>query len=171
MVEPPKDHSGTAPAEPVIFEATLTPHRSLSARGFVVLMAAVCLISFTAGLVFFLVGAWPVIGFLGLDVGLIYLAFRVNYRRGTAYETLRLTPNDLVVDRVDPRGRARRWRFQAHWLQVLIDDPPRHDSQLVLRSHGRSLTIAGFLTARERAEVARALRRALVDARAMWATD
>jgi uncharacterized membrane protein len=155
----------------VVFDARLTPHRSLSARGFVVLMAAVCLISFSAGLVFFLVGAWPVIGFLGLDVGLIYVAFRVNYRRGTTYETLRLTPSGLTVDRVDHQGRACRWRFQAHWLQVLIDDPPRHDSQLVLRSHGRSLTIGSFLTARERAEVARALRTALVEAKATPAID
>ena len=161
MVEQPRDDPGAPSAEPVIFNARLTPHRSLSERGFVVLMAAVCLISFSAGLVFFLVGAWPVIGFLGFDVGLIYLAFRINYRRGTTYETLRLTPSSLTIDRVDPRGRARRWRFQAHWLQVLIDDPPRHDSQLVLRSHGRSLTIASFLTARERGQVATALKQAL----------
>ena len=116
MAEEPRDNPSPAPAEPVIFHARLTPHRSLSERGFVVLMVAVCLISFTAGLVFFLMGAWPVIGFLGLDVGLIYLAFRINYRRGTIYETLRLTPSGLTVDRVDHRGRARRWRFQAHWM-------------------------------------------------------
>ena len=165
MLEEPRDTRSPAPAEPVIFDARLTPHRSLSERGFVVLMAAVCLISFTAGLVFFLMGAWPVIGFLGLDVGLIYGAFRINYRRGTVFETLRLTPSGLTVDRVDHRGRARRWYFQAHWLQVLIDDPPRHHSQLVLRSHGRSLTIASFLTARERGQVATGLRQALAKLR------
>jgi uncharacterized membrane protein len=137
----------------VVFDARLTPHRSLPERGFVILMAAICVVSFTAGLVFFLVGAWPVIGFLGLDVVLIYVAFRVNYRRGTMYETLRLTPGSLTIDRVNHWGERRQWRFQPHWLQVLIDDPPRHDSQLVLRSHGESLAIGGFLTDEERARL------------------
>ena len=146
---------------PLLFDAHLTPHRSLSPRGFVVLMSAICAVSFGAGLVFFLVGAWPVVGFLGLDVLLIYLAFRVNYRHGRMYEQVELAPDRLVVRRVDHWGKERRWDFQPTWLQVLIDEPPDHDSRLTLRSHGRSLDIGGFLTAEERLDLAKALRRAL----------
>ena len=147
--------------EAVLFDAVLTPHRSLSPRGFFLLMAAICLVSFSAGLGFFLVGAWPVIGFLGLDVLLIYLAFKINYRHARAYETLHLTRERLLIHRVDHWGAVSEWRFQPTWLQVVIDDPPRPNSQLVVRSHGKSLAIGAFLTPEERFDLAKALRDAL----------
>ena len=149
----------------LLFDALLTPHRSLGPRGFVILMAGVCMISFIAGLAFYLAGAWPVVGFMGLDVALIYLAFRINYRRATMYETLRLTRAGLTVERVNHWGARATWTFQPAWLQVLMDDPPAHDSQLTLRSHGRSLAIGAFLTPEERLDLAKALRDALNQAR------
>ncbi len=161
-----EDHSGATADEPVYFDVLMTPHRSLPPQGFVILMAAVGLISFGAGVVFFLVGAWPVIGFLGLDVLLIYMAFRFNYRQARMYESLRLTADRLEVRRVDHRGDEASWQFQPTWLQVMIDEPPRLNSPLTLRSHGRSLVIGAFLTPDEKLELARALRSALVEARA-----
>ena len=151
--------------EQVLFDAVLTPHCSLSRQGFFVLMAAICAVSFTAGLFFFLAGAWPVVGFLGLDVLLIYIAFRINYRRARMYETLHLTSEALTVRRVDPWGGETRWRFKPTWLQVLLDDPPARGSPLTLRSHGKSLASGGFLTAEERRDLATALRAALGEAR------
>src|SRR3546814_1874361 len=71
---------------PALFDVELRPHRSLSPRGFLLLMALICAISFTGGLFFYLMGAWPVIGFMGADVLLIYLAFRINYRSGHLVE-------------------------------------------------------------------------------------
>ena len=178
----PKDPTAEAlrPDQP-LFDAELTPHRSLSPRGFLFLMTGVCFISFTGGLAFFLMGAWPVIGFLGADVLLIYLAFKINYRRGRLVERLHLTRDKLTVSRVWPGGRARSWEFQPNWLQVICNDPappatgphgvgaagmPANvkDNPLILRSHGRSLTIGSFLTHQERSEVAAALRQALVHA-------
>jgi len=158
MVEPVARNS-------VLFDAKLTPHRSLSPRGFMVLMAVICVISFVAGMMFYLAGAWPVVGFLGLDVLLIYVAFRVNYHHGRMFETLELTQQDLILRRVDHWGKASHWRFQPAWLQVLIDEPPAHDSQLILRSHGRSVTVGAFLTPDERLDLAKALRRALAELR------
>ncbi|MDZ7714358.1 MAG: DUF2244 domain-containing protein [Rhodovibrio sp.] len=102
----------------VVFDAILTPHRSLSKRGFTLLMTGVCVVSFTAGLGFFLIGAWPVVGFMGLDVLLIYGAFKLNFRAARLYETVTLTRDDLTVRRVSPRGDSQIWRFQPAWLQV-----------------------------------------------------
>ena len=73
------DDNNPAP-EPTLFSAIITPHRSLSGTGFLVVMALVGGLSFIGGMFFFLLGAWPVIGFLGLDVLLVYWAFRANYR-------------------------------------------------------------------------------------------
>lgn len=148
-----------------LFDAELRPHRSLSPHGFLLLMTGICAISFAGGLAFYLAGAWPVIGFLGADVLLIYLAFKINYRSGRLVETLYMTRDILTVRRVWPGGKSRTWEFQPAWLQVELADPPRHDSPLVLRSHGRSLAIGSFLTKEERAEVAAALRAAAMRAR------
>ena len=161
MSKPTNKTPGETQAEPALFDAELTPHRSLSPRGFLVLMTVICAISFAGGLAFYLAGAWPVIGFLGADVLLIYIAFKINYRGGRLVERLHLTPDNLTVKRIWPNGKSRSWRFQPYWLQVVFDDPPRHESPLILRSHGQNLTVGSFLTKEERAEVAAALRLAL----------
>ena len=90
----------------MIFDAELTPHRSLPPQGFMLLMGLICVISFLAGLAFYAVGAWPVVGFLGLDVLLIYLAFRASYRSARIVETLSLTRSALTVRHTDRWGRS-----------------------------------------------------------------
>ncbi|MHA1536645.1 MAG: DUF2244 domain-containing protein [Alphaproteobacteria bacterium] len=149
-----------------LLDAVLSPHRSLSPRGFLVLMGCIAAVSFAVGIAFAIAGAWPIFGFFGLDVALIYWTFRANYRSGRAHERLRLTRDELRVERTDASGNVRRWTFQPYWLKVEIDDPPEHASQLVLRSHGRALAIGAFLSPPERGEVAGALRRALARCRA-----
>ena len=124
-------------------------------------MAAVSAICFTAGLAFLSVGAWPVFGFFGLDVALLYLAFHLNYRAGRLRETVRLNDKELVVIRRFPNGQMREWRFVPYWVRVSMDTPLRHESKLVLSSHGRHITVGSFLTPEERLEVADALRTAL----------
>lgn len=152
-------------AAPPLLDVVVYPHRSLGPAGFLVLMGVLCACSFIIGLVFVLSGAWPVIGFLGLDVLVVYVAFRLNYRAARAYETVRLTPAELEITQVDARGKGRRVTFQPYWLAVDMDDPPRRDSRLTLRSHGRRLEIGRFLTPREKLDLARTLRRALDEAR------
>ena len=101
------------PAE--TFNAILTPHRSLSPFGFLVLMSSIALVSFVVGMYFLLLGAWPILGFFGLDVLLIYVAFRLNYRSGREYERVELSPRLLKLTRVDPRGRAQSYDFNPYW--------------------------------------------------------
>lgn len=155
----PSRHTG-----PFTFEAELRPHRSLSPLGFFILMSVVCVVSFAYGIVFILIGAWPVFGFLGLDALLIYFAFRMSYRSGRLYETVQLSEDRLLVTRVHPSGSVQAWTFQPYWVQVEMDDPAEHHSMLRLKSHGRSLIIGAFMAAEERLDFAKALRRALMAA-------
>jgi uncharacterized membrane protein len=150
--------------ERVHFDAVLNPHRSLSPKGFLILMLALGGMSFAAGVAFLAMGAWPVFGFFGLDVLLVYVAFKLNYRSGKLVEAVRLTDSQLCIRRIHPSGRTQEWSFEPYWVRVDMDDPPEHASQLTLRSHGRSLTIGAFLTPEERLELARAL----VDALGRW---
>jgi len=147
------------------FDAILQPNTSLQPRGFLLLMAAIASVSFVAGMIFVMMGAWPVMGFFGLDVALIYLAFRTNYRWARMYETVRLTNDSLLVERVSASGKVQRWRFQPYWLRVHIDEPAKHESQLVLSSHGKRLRIGSFLSPDERVQLAHALKDALAKLR------
>ena len=93
--------------QPELFSALLTPHRSLSRTSFLVVMAFVSVVSFAAGLAFLMMGAWPVLGFFGLDVLAIYWAFRINFRRARASEEIRVTPSELRFRTPSPRRRRR----------------------------------------------------------------
>ena len=153
------------PATPARFDVVLYPNRSLGATGFAVLMAAIVLVSVAIGAGFMMVGAWPVTGFLGLDVLLLYLAFRWNYREARRAEFVRLDRDGLSVRRLEPDGRAQSWHFEPYWVRVSLEQVGRHDRRLVLRSHGRQVVIGAFLTQDERLELARALEAALQDHR------
>lgn len=145
----------------VYFDAVLYPHRSLPRHGFRIVMGLFGAIGVVIGTGFLLLGAWPVFGFLGLDVLLLSWALRRNDRSGRMVETVRLTEDALTVCRIDEHGTPRTWTFQPYWLRVTMDDPPRHESQVTLSSHGRSLVVAAFLAPEERLDFARALCRAL----------
>ena len=150
------------PDQTTILNLVLYPHRSLSPRGFMIFMGILSLISFMVGMIFLLKGAWPVMGFFGLDVALVYFAFRLNFKDARRYETLQLTPEKLTVERVLPSGRSWHWEFQPYWLRVEMDDPPEHFSQLRISSHGRSLIIGSFLSPQERLDLAGLLHRSLL---------
>lgn len=154
-----------AQAEPDAFRAVLTPYRSLGPAGFVVLMAALGAISFVTGMLFLLVGAWPVLGFFGLDVAVIYVAFKLNYRSGRLYETVELTPARLTWTRVHPSGRREQFDCNPYWARVNLREWPDGRTDLAIISEGRELAFARFLTDDERRDFATALKGALIDAR------
>jgi uncharacterized membrane protein len=152
--------------EPTLFSAILTPHRSLSMSGFIIVMLLVGGVSFVAGIVFLVLGAWPVFGFFGLDVLLIYLAFRANYRAATAYEQISVTPSELRVRKVSHRGRVSQWTLNPLWVKLERDVHEEFGiERLFLVSGGRKLPIATFLPPDEKESFAAALAVALSEVR------
>jgi uncharacterized membrane protein len=152
--------------QPKLFSALLTPHRSLNRTGFLVLMGFLSVVSFATGIAFLLMGAWPVLGFLGLDVLVIYWAFRVNFRRAAATEEITVTPSELRVRRVSHRGHVVEWVLNPLWVQL---DQKVHAEfgieRLYLVSRGRRVSIGNFLGADEKASFAKALLAALQTAK------
>jgi uncharacterized membrane protein len=147
---------------PEIFSALLTPHRSLNRTGFLVLMAFFGAISFAAGIAFLLMGAWPVFGFFGLDVLLVYWAFRINFRHAKATEEISVTPSELRVRRVSHRGHVVEWVLNPLWVQLDQEvDEEFGIERLYLVSRGRRISIASFLGPEEKASFAKALLAAL----------
>lgn len=147
------------------FHAVLTPHRSLGPKGFVILMSAVAGVSFVAGFAFLLMGAWPVFGFFGLDVALVYLAFKLNYRSGRLYETIDLTPARFLLTRVHPSGRTEQFDCNPYWASVRLREWPDGRTDLRVVERGKALFFGRFLNDDERRELAAALKTALFQAR------
>src|SRR5260221_10722649 len=159
--EPPPEPFGR-----IFFERVLLPYRSLPPRGFHLLMLFVGLVSIGVGIGFISIGAWPVFGFFGLDVALLYLAFRLSYRSARQRETLRLAEEEFTVERIGIRGDRRFWRFQPFWLRVVVEERGEQANRLFLASHGNTLPIGDFLPTPTRREVAESLRAALARWRA-----
>ena len=96
-------------------------------------------------MVFLLLGAWPVFGFLGLDVLLVYVAFRANFRAARAYEEVTVTPSELTVRKINPGGRVRQWTLNPLWVRLeRIVHEEFGIERLFLVSRGRRLSIAAF---------------------------
>lgn len=162
---PPQTPAATASQSAGGFRAVLHAHRSLSQRGFLILMCFLGGVSFVSGVAFWAMGAWPVFGFFGLDVLAIYFAFKINYRDGLAHEVVELTPELLKLTRVAPTGRRQSFDFNPYWVRVRLAELPDGRTNLSLASHGRTFEFGHLLNYDERREFAQVLERALSRAR------
>ncbi|MGE0212935.1 MAG: DUF2244 domain-containing protein [Parvibaculaceae bacterium] len=146
-----------------VFRAVLSPHRSLSRRGFTIIMALLGGVSFAAGLVFLLIGAWPVVPFLGLDVALVYWAFRRNFADAGEREVVEVTESEVVLYRLRIGRPTEELRFPRGFVQVELEEDEEREivGPLALRSRGRRFEFGGFLNPDDRRSFAKALKTAL----------
>ena len=152
--------------DPALFAARLQPHRSLDRRNFQLVMMAFLGANFFTSLPFILFGAWPVAGFLGLDVALFYIAFKANYRAAQAYEDVKVTAFELLVAKVSAKGQRAEWRFNPAFVRLEREEDEEFGTlRLALVSRGKSVEVAAFLGPDEKADFARALTKALAEAR------
>ena len=159
--------SETNAADEPFFRALLTPHRSLGRTGFMVLMGALVVGWIAVGAIFLAHGAWPVFGFFGLDVLLVYVAFRINYRRARAREEVSVSRTALDIRKVAPNGRAEQHRFNPFWAKFQV--ARRSGVGIVgmaVETQDRSVPIGSFLNPDDRESFATAFSRALPTAKA-----
>ena len=140
-----------------ILNIILYPHRSLSPKGFLILMLCIIFVSFSIGAFFMLKGAWPVFGFFGLDVLLVYIAFKVNYHNAKRYEKIRLWENSLIIKKKSDNGKSNTWKFNPYWVRLEKKKSQSRSSDLNLSSHGKTISIGSFLSNQEKEEVANTL--------------
>jgi len=145
--------------EAVHFSTTLVPHRSLSPEGFKWLIRGVLAANVLIGLPMYLAGAWPVAGFMGIDVWLLWFFFQRSYLDARRRETLTLTDRELIVERRSPAhgqmgGEREEHRLDAYWLRIELGE------RLVLVSRGNRIVVGRFLSPDERARLADELKAA-----------
>jgi uncharacterized membrane protein len=150
---------------PKTWRATLTPHRSLSRKGFVILMSVIAGLNFAGSLFFYVIGAWPVVGFMGLDVALVWWAFHANFADARRAEHIEITPHELVLRRLADRKPSQEQRFARRWVRVELEEDREREliGALYLRFRGKRTEIASFLGAQERLAFAQALKAALIN--------
>ena len=153
--------------KPKTWRAILTPHRSLSPKGFVILMSVIVGLNLTVGMFFYVIGAWPVVGFIGLDVALVWWAFRANFADARRAEHIEITAGELVLRRLAEDRPAQEQRFARRWVRVELEEDRERElvGPLYLRFGGKRTEIASFLGARERLSFANALKAALINPR------
>lgn len=149
----------------VYLDAIVEPPSSLSPRGFDRVMLALGCVSFFMGCVFILVKAYPVAGFMGLEVLLLWLVFRASMRSQQARTYLRITAETVDLRKVDAKGRERLARMPAYFARVEFDRGASGPRSLRLAHSGRRYAIGEHLTQRERESLARRLDQALAAAR------
>jgi uncharacterized membrane protein len=156
-----------APAQGVVYmDAELAPNRSLTVNGFKIVMLSMAAMSFLAGLGFLSIGAWPVVGFFGLDVALIYLAFKVNFKSGERErETIRVTASEVAISRTCYRGHVGWWHVSPAFARVHIEQLNDYEATVRLTAGGTSVPLATCLSPPERLLFADALKAALEQAR------
>ncbi|HTR83134.1 MAG TPA: DUF2244 domain-containing protein [Reyranella sp.] len=143
-------------ADTVHFSTSLRPHRSLPPEGFKWLIRGVIAANLFVGLPLYFLGAWPVVGFMGIDVALLWWLFQRNYLDARRSETLTLTDRELIVNRVAPGGEREEIRLDSYWLKL---EPG--EERLIAVSRGNRVVIGRFLAPAEREKVARQLESAL----------
>ena len=152
--------------ETMLLHERLSPHRSLSPKGFAIVMAILGFASFMLGVAFLLMGAWPVFGFLGLDVLLVYLAFRANYRAARAFEEILVTRAKLVWRRVSPRGDAREDIMNPRWVRLeTASDELSGVTRVTLTERRVTRVIGAFLPPLHKEKLAKSLASALATAK------
>lgn len=153
-------------ATPLYMDAVISPNRSLSRTGLRVLLGVLIAFNLLIALFLLVLGAPPVLPFLGLDVLAIWLALNASFRAAERRERVRVTAEAVTVSREDEKGARIVWTSPTAFTRVDIDQPGEHEARVRLRIYRRRLTLGRALSPPERVEFANALERAIRDARA-----
>jgi len=167
MGEYEKDSLGADDHFVEIFSATLRPYRSLSRNGFILLMLLFGGTCFSMGIFYMLAGAWPVFGFLGIDVVLLYLAFRVNYHSAKAYEEVIVRRDVLIIRHISARGKIQELSFNPFWAKLHVSrDEEGVVTRISVTARGERSDVGKFLNPEDKTTFAKAFGAALAEARA-----
>lgn len=149
-----------------IFAAQLTAHRSLGSTGFWILMGFFGITCLVSGMLFLIAGAWPVFFFFGLDVLLLWGAFKLNYHSGRIYEEIAVWRHELEFRKVAPSGKIQIIKLNPFWTRFKVD---RHDeigiTKMVLQERDKLFDIGSFLNPKDRESFALAFGSALAKAK------
>ena len=155
----------TMPTEPILFQAEVTPHRSLSAAGIRRVIVFTCSVSFCTTTLFWYLGAWPIAGFNGAEILLAMVLLRMHHISARESEVLQLSGAGLRILRTDKSGHASERLLPGGWLNVTLMERPGRVPGLYLTAHGQHVEVEASLGEPEKRDLAAALAEALYRAK------
>lgn len=154
------------PRKPAIFDLSLSPNRPMQPRQMLWMLAGVALVFALMGLRFLMLGAWPILPFMLVDLALLAWALRESRRSGRQSEYLRLDADGLELVRIPADGQPRRTRIEPHWARVELEVLGEDENRLWLAARGTRHPLGAFLSPPERVEIARVIEAGLARFRA-----
>ena len=137
---------------------TARRNNSLSSSGRRLVFAFILTVSFGIAAAFSMVlGAWPILPFAGVEMAVLYVAFRYIDRHAGDYERITIRGDSVAVEVRDGTDIAS-FELSRYWAQVVCE---HEGARLALRSHGREIEVGRHLCDEQRLEMARGLAREL----------
>jgi uncharacterized membrane protein len=146
-------------------DEVITPHRSLSERGFMVLIGIMTAINCATAILFVSLGAAPIPAFLGLDMVAVVIAFAVSNRATRRKERVQVSAAEVRVVLETPQGAQLVWASPTAFTRVNLIGETEDLPDLRLALSGRELPVGRALGRVERLNLAAALRQAISAAR------
>ena len=138
------------------YDYTARRNNSLSSSGRRLVFGFILTVSLGIATAFSLVfGAWPIMTFAGIEMAVLYLAFRYIDRHAADYERITIRDGSVAVE-VREGTEIRRFELSRYWAHVVCEGP-----RLALRSHGREIEVGRHLCDEQRVDMARELRQEL----------
>jgi len=151
---------------PLYMDAVITLNRSLSPAGFKVLFGVIVAFNVVFAIFLLVIGAWPAPIFMGLDVALVWLAFRASFRAAERAERVQVSAEVVTVTHEDGTRRRTVWTSPTAFTRVDVEELGEDERRVRLRLSGRAFTVAKSLSHPERCAFAAALQEAIRSARA-----
>ena len=106
-------------------------------------------------------GAWPVFGFFGLDVLLVYIFFKINFKSGKKKERILLTSNQLIIEFYESQKIIETCFLNPNWLKINLIQLKNQTSKLQISSINKAIIIGSFLRYQEKKKVIELLQKVL----------
>ncbi len=143
----------------IILNIVLNPNRSLTKSTFYLIIILLLIISISVGFFFYTLGAWPVIGFFGIDILFFTLIFYFHNKSLKISERIILTKNEMIIEKIKPFGKNLIVKFAPpNWINITIKKSIYNKSRLIIHSHGSAIFVGDFLTKVEKIQLADSLK-------------
>ena len=151
---------------PLYMDAEIKPNRSLSERGFVILISVITVANVASAAVFVRMGAHYVVPFLGIDLLAVVVAFLASFKAGRVIERVQVSAAEVRITHETPKDCRVVWESPTAFTRVTTErDEEDRVMALRLALSGRETPVAAALSPGERGEFAKALQEAISKAK------
>ena len=91
---------------------------------------------------------------------MLYYAFKINYKSGEIFESLKLFDKSLEITRSFPSGKKQTWDLEPYWAKVEITGL-RNNKNLVIKSREKMVLVGSFLNVNDKKKLLKKIQEAL----------